>query len=113
MLAPILDYWLDLNRGPFPASGDEGSLNQNFTVWNKETKEFDQIVGASMRFVIDWGNVEGFTIQTNLGQSGNPFSPYYDNFLSDWRSGKRWVVPFEKKNVYAKKNSLLTLIPKR
>ena len=109
----LLDMWLDVNRGAFPAHGDAGSLNQNFTVYDKKTQDFHQEVGASMRYVLDWGNIDGFTIQTNLGQSGNPFSPYYDNFLADWQEGKRWVVPFTKSKVYEKKSSVLTLVPSR
>jgi penicillin amidase len=108
----ILDYWLDLNRGPYPIGGDHGSLKQNYLFWDESQKHFRGVVGPSMRFILDWSNVDEFTINTNLGQSGNPFSPHYDDFLEMMQSGDRWRVPFSKTIVYELKRSLLKLAPK-
>lgn len=107
----ILDSWLNLNRGPLPMSGDKGTLNMNFMRWLPDSREFVNISAPSMRFVLDWSDVNSFTINTNLGQSGNPFSRHYDDQLPYFYEGKRWVVPFEKSAVMAKKASLLVLNP--
>ncbi|MBN1347866.1 penicillin acylase family protein [candidate division KSB1 bacterium] len=109
--AKVLDYWLNLNRGPFPVGGDNGALNANWRVYDSDKNRFDCIVGPSMRFIMDWSDVDGFTINTALGQSGNPFSPHYDDFLEMWRSGERWIVPFSKEKVYRRKANLLVLTP--
>lgn len=107
----ILDFWLRLNRGPFLLPGDKGTINVNWTGYDENTGKFYTIEGPSMRYILDWSDIDSFTIHTNLGQSGNPFSPHYDDFLDVWRKGERWVVPFTKDGVYAQKTSLLQLKP--
>jgi penicillin amidase len=105
----VLDTWLRLNRGPFAGSGDPGSLNANFFSYHEESKSFRTHVGPSMRFVLDWADVDAFSIYGALGQSGNPFSPHYDDFLELARKGGRWNVPFTREKVYAAKTSMVTL----
>jgi penicillin amidase len=110
--AKILNAWLNLDRGPLSIEGDHGSLGVNQARYNREQNQFNTLAGASMRFILDWADVDGFTIHTNLGQSGNPLSEHYDDFLELWQQGGRWVVPFNKEVVFEKKNNLLTLTPK-
>ena len=109
----LLDTWLHLNRGPDPAPGDAGSLHANFFSYDEKSNSFRARIGPSMRFVLDWSDVDGFTLNGALGQSGNPFSPYYDDFLPMMRRGEEWNVPFSRAKVYAKRASLLRLMPKR
>ncbi|HEX7705466.1 MAG TPA: penicillin acylase family protein [Thermoanaerobaculia bacterium] len=105
----LLDRWLRLNRGPFPAPGDGGSLNANFHAFNEETGMFSSELGASMRFVLDWSSVDSFVLTGALGQSGNPFSPHYDDFLPMQRNGESWTVPFTREAVFARATSVLRL----
>lgn len=107
----LLDRWLGLNRGPFPGSGDHGSLNANFYSFDEKSGKFRTHLGPSMRFVLDWADVDAFTLNATLGQSGNPFSPHYADFLPSARTGEPWNVPFGKEKVYAKRKSLLKLTP--
>jgi penicillin amidase len=107
----ILEKWLNLNRGPFPMGGDFASLNANLTVYMRQRGIFRTKIGPSMRFVLDWADIDAFTINGGFGQSGNSFGPHYDDFLELWRKGERWNVPFSKERVFAKKKSLLKLIP--
>jgi penicillin amidase len=107
----ILDRWLQLDRGPFPGAGDPGSLNANFYSYREESKSFRTSIGPSMRFVLDWADVDAFTLTGALGQSGNPFSPHYDDFLPMAQRGDAWNVPFTRERVYARKASLVTLTP--
>jgi penicillin amidase len=64
-----------------------------------------------MRFVLDWSDVDAFTLTGALGQSGNPFSPHYDDFLDMVRRGEAWPMPFTRQKVDARKVSVLTLEP--
>jgi penicillin amidase len=107
----VLDWWLHLNRGPFAGEGDPGTLHANFYSYHDDSKTFRTHVGPSMRFVLDWSNVDAFTLTGALGQSGNPFSPHYDDFLSMSRKGEAWNVPFSRAQVFARKTALLTLTP--
>ncbi|HEX2123490.1 MAG TPA: penicillin acylase family protein [Thermoanaerobaculia bacterium] len=107
----LLEWWLGLNRGPQPAPGDNGTLNANFFGYDEKTKSFRSRIGPSMRFVLDWSDVDGFTLTGALGQSGNPFSAHYDDFLGMMHRGEEWNVPFTRERVYAKKASLLRLVP--
>jgi penicillin amidase len=105
----FLDLYLGLNRGPYGFPSDLSTLNVAISKKRKNQQGFSVEVAASMRYVLDWSDIDGFTIYTNLGQSGNPFSPHYDDFLSDWLNGQPWTVPFSKKLVYEKRQSLLKL----
>ena len=107
----LLKNWLNLNRGPFEMGGDFSSLNANWTVYEPETNQFSTVVGPSLRFVLDWAKVDSFSFVLNLGQSGNPLSPHYDDFLDLWLNGKSWTVPFSKDKVYEARESLLRMIP--
>src|SRR5687768_14656333 len=107
----ILDTWLNLDRGPFPAAGDPGTLNANFHSYDEEKKQFHSNIGPSMRFVLDWSNLDAFTINGALGQSGNPYSPHYDDFLEMNQKGETWTVPFAREKVYAGKKSVVRLVP--
>lgn len=100
-----------LNRGPFPAWGDPGTLNANFYSYHDDSKSFRAHVGPSMRFVLDWSDVDAFTLTGALGQSGNPLSPHYDDFLPMMLRGEPWNVPFSREKVFASKKSMLTLTP--
>jgi penicillin G amidase len=95
----VLDWWLKLNRGPVPGWGDPGTLNANF--FSYRDGNFRAHVGASMRFVLDWSDVDAFSLAGVLGQSGNPFSPHYDDFVGV----TRWNVPFTREKVFANAKS--------
>jgi len=107
--AKVLDAWLHLNRGPFAGSGDAGTLNANFYSYHEESQSFRTHVGPSMRFVLDWSNPDAFSIYGALGQSGNPFSPHYDDFLPLAQQGGEWNVPFTREKVWEGKTSVLRL----
>ncbi len=92
----LLNAWLDFNRGPFSVAGDNSTIAANFNAYNKKEKEFEAVIGPSMRYLLDWAKPDSFLIIVNLGESGNPFSSHYDDFLSLMRSGKYWVVPITK-----------------
>lgn len=49
------------------------------------------------------------------GQSGNPFSPYYKNMISDWLEGRYHTLTYDPspKNISAKSISTLTFISKK
>lgn len=106
-----LDRFLRLTRGPFPIGGDDATLNASFTVFDTTTRTLAVTTGPSMRYVLDWADVDGFTLSRHLGQSGNPFSPHFDDFLAPHLAGEPWPMPITRERVLARTVSTLRLMP--
>ncbi len=109
--AGLLDRWLNLTRGPIPMGGDAGSLNVTYAAFNPDTARLRARAGASMRYVMDWSDPDNFTLNLTLGQSGNPFSPHFDDFLQDFVNGQPWNVPWTREAVEAGMARRLVLRP--
>jgi penicillin amidase len=63
--------------------GDEFTVNAGGMDLS-DTDTFVNEAGPSVRFISDLGNVENSLMMMPLGQSGNEFSPDYDNLLDKW-----------------------------
>jgi penicillin amidase len=61
---------------------------------NKKDDETGNDIGPSWRMVVQMSNpVKAYGIYPG-GQSGNPGSRYYDNFIKDWVDGKYYLLNF-------------------
>lgn len=109
--AGLLDAWLNLERGPLPIGGGPGALNVTYHRWNPAGEQLSAAAGASMRYVMDWADPDGFTLNLALGQSGHPLSPHFDDFLADWQTGSPWTVPWSDAAVDHATVSTLRLAP--
>jgi len=109
----VLDRWLRLTRGPLPLGGDDATLNAAFTAFDTTTRTLAVTTGPSMRFVLDWADVDGFTLSRHLGQSGNPLSPHFDDFLAPHLAGEPWPMPITRERVRDRTVSTLRLVPRR
>lgn len=107
----LLDAWLGLSRGPVPRGGDAGSLNVSYVDFDPASGALRVRGGASMRFVMDWSDPDAFTLNLTFGQSGNPFSPHFDDFFDDFLTGKPWTVPLSPELVAERAASRLVLHP--
>ncbi|TVS14114.1 MAG: penicillin acylase family protein [Wenzhouxiangella sp.] len=107
----LLDRWLGLSRGPFPFGGDSASLNAAFSQFQTDTATWRARAGASMRYTLDWDDPDRFTLNLALGQSGNPFSPYFDSFLDEFLDGTPWTVPWREELVRRQSLHQLRLVP--
>jgi penicillin amidase len=72
------------SRGPFPSPGDSATVNSGFF---NHAHPYQHGVGASLRTILDLGHWESSTFIVAGGQSGDPFSPHYDDQLEHWREG--------------------------
>jgi penicillin G amidase len=79
-LAPIF------NRGPFPWGGDGNTISQ--TGGQPGRLAAGTPVVASLRVVVPIGDWEAARYVLPGGQSGNPFSPHYDDLLPLWQRGE-------------------------
>jgi len=63
--------------------------------------------------VLDVGNWDDNRFVLAGGQSGNPFSPHYDDQLQLWLKGEAMVMPWSEESVQAATVATLRLTPGR
>jgi len=60
---------------------------------------------------MDWSNIDGSTENIALGESGNPYSPYFRDQWNDWYGGTTFALPFSQAAVAAQTKHTLRLVP--
>ncbi len=86
--------------GPQPLSGDTTTV-----------KQVGRDFGPSQRFTMDWSNIDGSTEDIALGESGDPYSPYYRDQWNDYYGGTTFALPFTASAVAAQTRHTLRLLP--
>jgi penicillin amidase len=86
--------------GEQPLSGDTTTV-----------KQVGRDFGPSQRFTMDWSNIDGSTENIVLGESGNPYSPWFRDQWKDWYSGTTFAFPFTPPAVAACTQHTLRLLP--
>src|ERR1700722_9206180 len=86
--------------GPQPQSGDGTTVKAT-------ARDF----GPSQRFTMDWSNINGSSENIVLGESSNPFSPYFRDQWNDWYNGTTFALPFTPSEVAAQTKHTLRLLP--
>ena len=101
---PLANFLPFLKRvagvGPLPLSGDRTTV-----------KQVGRSFGPSQRFTMDWNNIDASTENIVLGESGNPYSPYFRDQWNDWYNGKTFPLPFTDPAVAAHTRHTLRLTP--
>jgi len=86
--------------GKQPLSGDTTTV-----------KQVGRSFGPSQRFTMDWSNIDGSTENIVLGESGNPYSPYFRDQWNDYYGGTTFALPFTPAAVAAQTRHTLQLLP--
>jgi penicillin amidase len=86
--------------GAQPLSGDTTTV-----------KQVGRAFGPSQRFTMDWSNIDGSTENIVLGESGNPYSPYFRDQWKDWYGGTSFALLFTPAAVAAETRHTLRLLP--
>ncbi len=86
--------------GPQPLSGDTTTV-----------KQVGRDFGPSQRFTMDWSNIDGSTENIALGESGDPYSPYYRDQWNYYYGGATFALPFTAQAVAAGTRHTLRLLP--
>ncbi len=73
------------NVGPYPVAGSVFTVN---VAGYRFADPFGVVLGASMRFVVDWGQPEVYYSMLPGGNSGHPFSRFYANRIEQWIRGE-------------------------
>ncbi len=86
--------------GPQPLSGDTTTV-----------KQVGRDFGPSQRFTMDWSNIDGSTEDIVLGESSDPYSPYFRDQWDDYYGGTTFAFPFTAQAVAAQTSHTLRLLP--
>ena len=86
--------------GEQPLSGDKTTV-----------KQVGRDFGPSQRFTMDWSDVDGSTENIVLGESSDPYSPYYRDQWKDYYGGTTFALPFSDAAVAAQTRHTLRLTP--
>lgn len=97
------------NRGPLCVGGDGSTIPQGSV---DPADPFANPIGIpNMRAVMDVGNWEASRWVLAGGESGNPFSPHYDDLLPLWERGEGVCIAWSPESVYAHARATLRLKP--
>jgi penicillin amidase len=82
---PLLGDWLDPKLA---TNGDMYTVNRGVPVEDTDTLEMSDVHGPTMRIVVDLADPMKAQATLAGGQSGNPLSEHYSDWLLDWRDGQ-------------------------
>jgi penicillin amidase len=86
--------------GEQPLSGDTTTV-----------KQVGRDFGPSQRFTMDWSDVDISTENIVLGESGDPYSPYFRDQWNDYYGGTTFALPFSPEAVAAQTRHSMRLLP--
>ncbi len=99
---------LIFNSGPYATPGDGFTPDNNGYNW----RTFAQSTVSSYRQIIDLSNFSYSLSQHTVGQSGQPFSKHFSDFVADWVAVKHHNMFFTRGDVLANREGLLILAPR-
>jgi penicillin G amidase len=98
-----------INVGPIPKNGSEFVPNNS----QYRPTDFRQIVGPSIRIVVDVGNWDNSQIINHPGQSGDPDSLHYRDLALMWRNGQYFPLLYTRRAVEQETEHAIELVPQR
>ncbi len=110
-IIPIVGSALDLATKPIAYGGRPGTMNSSFSRKTSDSS-YATLAGASMRFLVDFSDLDATTIVLPAGNSGNPMSEHFLDFYEMWQTNDRWNVPISSNKIRDGAKSKLLLRPK-
>jgi penicillin amidase len=98
---------LIFNRGPLAARGSWCTVDAAAYA----PGDFAMTSVSSQRQIIDVGAWRNSRSQHTTGQSGQPFNKHYDDMIQSWEAVKHHPMLYEKDDIVANREGLLTLVP--
>jgi penicillin amidase len=101
------------NIGPYEVGGDQTTVNNAEYSFNRalENFEFDNILGPSMRMIVDLADISNSYTINSTGQSGQPLNSNYEDQTRLWLFGDYKVEPMNETEMLKDQYKLLTLVP--
>ncbi len=105
----FLDQLFGFNVGPFKTGGSDGTVNKGEYAL---LKNYDQIVGPSMRRIVDFSDLDKTQFILPTGQSGLPNSPHYADQAEMYYRGEYRTTHFDETFIrHSDSFSRMTLLP--
>ena len=105
---PILNQIFDLK---IDASGGPYTVNRGGYSITNDKAPFAQIHGSSFRAIYDLGDLDRSLYVHTTGQSGNPLSQFFDNFVRPWRDLEYIPMTTSRRDYSAGSHGTLVLTP--
>jgi penicillin G amidase len=109
-LALIPDLAELLTAGIVEHGGDEQTVLQGMF---EPGHGYDAVVVPSWRHIIDLSDIDASVGIHTVGQSGNPASPHWNDFVEPWSKGELHPLPFSRAAVQRHAEHTLRLLPDR
>jgi penicillin amidase len=107
---PVLRSLRDLGT---ETDGSDFTVNRGATRLSDDEAPFAHVHGAGYRAVYDLGAPERSLFVIATGQSGNPLSPHYSDFVERWRDGRHVTITGTPEELAARGIGRLVLSPGR
>ena len=102
-------WWFDNSIGN---GGDRYTINAAGFRFSESVRPFAQNHGPAMRAIYDMASPDQSLFITSSGQSGNPLSSHYRDFVERWRDHRPFTIPTERATVEALRSDRLVLVPR-
>ena len=102
----LMGYFM--NIGPHPMGGSLATVNPQPY---KLTAPWEGYHGASLRYIIDFGDRKNSRRVIPAGISGNFMSPHYDDQAELWRTGKYRPFVLDRESIDADARYILKMLP--
>ena len=96
------------NRGPYPVGGNWNTVNSGAYY---PDKAYAMGLGPAYRIISDPGNWDASISIIPGGESGQPFSPFYDNQIQSWLIAGYHALPFSPTAIEDATQHTLILMP--
>ena len=80
-------------------AGDSFTVNVGAITIRDEERPFANRHAASLRTLYDFADLEKSLFMQSTGQSGNVFSPWYDNFAARWARVEYITIPTKRESI--------------
>jgi penicillin amidase len=96
------------NRGPFPTGGNWNTVDSGAYYADKP---YAMTLGPAYRIIADPADWDASLSIIPSGQSGQPFSPHYDDQIQQWLAVEYHTLPFSLEAIESAAVNTLRLIP--
>ncbi len=98
------------NRGPYPVSGSNISVNKAQWYWNEP---FEMKTGPSTRQIVDLSDINNSWATIASGNSGIFASKHYADQINLWLTGKYKRITFDREEILRQSEGIIKLVPGR